>query len=381
MDRVYKSGASAVKTTLPATVSYGYPTNGSQLSPATEPGAEWYYMITEEMRAVIAAAGITPDHKNTAQLLAAINALIASGGAGSATPSTPIIPLRTGPVGIPPTRYWRIGITDWAGRTRAGGDPGIIPFIPRFFDDVGFAQLSTNSLPTTLLVNLLNIMNGTTMRGMASDSLHFINPANPGYIELTFPTAIAPMAYMFLDTLTMEVIDFTVEASFDAGTTWSVLSTVVGHTYAGACFNSIPYYTRPSANVPTVNFNLDTPTYPLNPYQGQKFFNETTGLDMKWATNQWVSVNKKHIISTNATLNIGDDVAVDASAVAISLNVPVGASGDLIKISDLGGNWAINNVTLIPTVQTIMGIAGNYILSVSNSKKELICTGTDWRVV
>jgi hypothetical protein len=81
MDRSFASGAAGSPPSYPGSPSIGYPTAGnpSLAVPATKPGPWWYYMINEELRAVLVAAGITPDGSNTTQLLQAIQALIASG--------------------------------------------------------------------------------------------------------------------------------------------------------------------------------------------------------------------------------------------------------------------------------------------------------------
>lgn len=80
MDRAFASGASGTPPTAPASPSIGYPTNGNAGTgtPATKPGEYWYHMITEEMRAVIAAAGLTPSQSNLTQLLQALPGALAS---------------------------------------------------------------------------------------------------------------------------------------------------------------------------------------------------------------------------------------------------------------------------------------------------------------
>lgn len=84
MDRAYASGAAGDAPTPPASPSIGYPTSGNPATatPATKPGEWWYHMITEEIRAVIVAAGLTPDHEDLDQLSQAIAAL---GGVPDAT--------------------------------------------------------------------------------------------------------------------------------------------------------------------------------------------------------------------------------------------------------------------------------------------------------
>lgn len=81
MDRVFESGAAAAPPGQPATPSTGYPTAGNPQTavPATKPGPWWYHMVTEELRAVIAAAGITPSHTDVSQLSTAIRRLIDGG--------------------------------------------------------------------------------------------------------------------------------------------------------------------------------------------------------------------------------------------------------------------------------------------------------------
>lgn len=74
MDRAFATGAAGSPPTPPASPSIGYPTAGNPgigTSP-TKPGPWWYHMITEEQRAVIVAAGLTPDQTNVGQLLAAM---------------------------------------------------------------------------------------------------------------------------------------------------------------------------------------------------------------------------------------------------------------------------------------------------------------------
>lgn len=73
MDRYLEAAHSASPPSAPA-ANAGYPTNGNPqtATPASEPGEWWFHMVTEEIRAVIAAAGLTPDHATVTQLAAAI---------------------------------------------------------------------------------------------------------------------------------------------------------------------------------------------------------------------------------------------------------------------------------------------------------------------
>lgn len=77
VDRVYERNAAQSAPQPPADPSVGYPTSGNpaQGVPATIPGDYWYHMITESLRKVIVDAGLTPDHEDLGQLLAAIRGL------------------------------------------------------------------------------------------------------------------------------------------------------------------------------------------------------------------------------------------------------------------------------------------------------------------
>lgn len=81
MDRVFATGATGAPPAAPATPSSGYPTAGDPQAgtPATKPGPYWFYQITEELRAVIVAAGLAPSHLAVNQLSLAIQALIHAG--------------------------------------------------------------------------------------------------------------------------------------------------------------------------------------------------------------------------------------------------------------------------------------------------------------
>lgn len=77
-NRSFESGAAGVPPAAPVAPSVGYPTDGDPLTSqqATIPGAWWFHQIGEELRAILVAAGITPNAASNTQLLAAIKTLI-----------------------------------------------------------------------------------------------------------------------------------------------------------------------------------------------------------------------------------------------------------------------------------------------------------------
>lgn len=83
-NRKWESGAQAAPPAAPAVPSAGYPTDGDPqaATPATVPGAFWFHQIGEELRAVITAAGLTPDNGDLTQLITAMQAIWGAGRPG-----------------------------------------------------------------------------------------------------------------------------------------------------------------------------------------------------------------------------------------------------------------------------------------------------------
>lgn len=80
-NRKFESGASASPPSAPVSPSSGYPTNGNPGTgtPATVPGEWWFHQVGEELRAVLDAGGITPDHTALTQLRDAIYSIVGVG--------------------------------------------------------------------------------------------------------------------------------------------------------------------------------------------------------------------------------------------------------------------------------------------------------------
>jgi len=77
MDRLYQSSVAAIAPPVPYPGIYGF-VQGSPSLPQfgpTNPGAFWFYYVTESIRNVVVAAGLTPDPSNLHQFAQAIEIL------------------------------------------------------------------------------------------------------------------------------------------------------------------------------------------------------------------------------------------------------------------------------------------------------------------
>lgn len=72
--RKWAADAIATPPTAPASPSIGYPTDGNPMAAqnATEPGAYWFYSLSEEMRNILLAFSVAPSEVNLTQLRDAI---------------------------------------------------------------------------------------------------------------------------------------------------------------------------------------------------------------------------------------------------------------------------------------------------------------------
>ena len=78
--RNYESGAAGSPPSAPASPSNGYPTGGDPqtATPATKPGAFWFYKVGESLRNIITTAGLTPDDGDLNLLQKAIVKLVSA---------------------------------------------------------------------------------------------------------------------------------------------------------------------------------------------------------------------------------------------------------------------------------------------------------------
>ncbi len=80
MDRYWQSNVSPNPPETPSSNAGGYPYNGAPSTgiKGTVPGCWWYHAMTEEVRAMLVAHGVTPDYKRTDQLAQAIENALAT---------------------------------------------------------------------------------------------------------------------------------------------------------------------------------------------------------------------------------------------------------------------------------------------------------------
>lgn len=195
MDRAYASSAAAGAPAAPATPSIGYPTGGDPQTgtPATRPGAYWFYQITEELRGVIVAAGITPDHENVTQLAAAIQALIAAGNRSIVVDPATFAPGVTDGKAV----YWDEGNTRFALAVADGSDAQ---------DVAGIADVThTKVYAFGKAAGLLS--------GLTPGSRYYLDGSTAGAITTTAPTNVVSIGIAKSATEIFVDIDATVAAT------------------------------------------------------------------------------------------------------------------------------------------------------------------------
>lgn len=82
MDSVFLSSVSGTPPAAPAVPLVGFPRAGNAMTgeKATRPGPYWYHMITQELRNIVVAAGLTPNAGSLNQVLLALQAMFAANG-------------------------------------------------------------------------------------------------------------------------------------------------------------------------------------------------------------------------------------------------------------------------------------------------------------
>lgn len=86
---------------------------------------------------------------------------------------------------------------------------------------------------------------------------------------------------------------------------------------------------------------------------------------------------------TSATIDNRDGIFTNTSTQAQTIILPASPTlGDTVAISDGGGNWATNNVTVNRNGNNIMGLAENMLLDVDNQTIRLTYSDSSkgWRL-
>ena len=94
-------------------------------------------------------------------------------------------------------------------------------------------------------------------------------------------------------------------------------------------------------------------------------------------------ISYEYITITNSyTANMMEFIYADTIGGIFTITLPITPNiNQKIAILDVIGNFSINNLTINPNGNTIMGSGSNLILSTNNEFIEMIYTGTDWRIL
>ena len=77
----------------------------------------------------------------------------------------------------------------------------------------------------------------------------------------------------------------------------------------------------------------------------------------------------------------GENVQVDTRSNPVSITLPAAPnSGDAIRISDGGGNFASLNVIILRNGKTIMDLSDDLLVDYNNASFGLSYNGTTWRI-
>jgi hypothetical protein len=101
-----------------------------------------------------------------------------------------------------------------------------------------------------------------------------------------------------------------------------------------------------------------------------------TGLEYVTITQDWIAEK-----SSNYTAVNGDRIPCNTSAGAFSITLPATPSaGNQIELTDSGGTFATNHLTIARNGSTIMGLSEDMTVSTNNIGFGLVYTGSTWRI-
>jgi hypothetical protein len=85
--------------------------------------------------------------------------------------------------------------------------------------------------------------------------------------------------------------------------------------------------------------------------------------------------------TANYTASINEGVLTDTTGGAFTVTLPASPlSGSQVVVSDAGGSWGTNNLTVARNGETISGAAQDLTCDVNNASVQLIYDGSTWRV-
>jgi len=92
-------------------------------------------------------------------------------------------------------------------------------------------------------------------------------------------------------------------------------------------------------------------------------------------TGSWLRV------TANYTAVSGNRISADTTSGAFTITLPAGPSmNNYVEISDGGGAFQTNNLTISRNGSTIMGLSEDMTLSTNNVSVGLVYNGTTWRI-
>ena len=163
-NRKWLASADAAPPPVPAVPSTGYPRD---TTPPTVPGAWWYHSVGEELRAVLAQAGLSPDINSTTQLRDAILAIASA----NATPILLTAQVFVAGVANGNAVRWDASVNKWA---KAVAD-GTANDLACSFADVTNAKVYLAGLAPGLFA------------GLTPGARYFLDAATPGAITTVAP--------------------------------------------------------------------------------------------------------------------------------------------------------------------------------------------------
>jgi hypothetical protein len=116
----------------------------------------------------------------------------------------------------------------------------------------------------------------------------------------------------------------------------------------------------------------------INTADEKLFFKNAGGSVVEFSSG---GIQFTDVKTANYTTAAGEGVQTSTTGGAFTVTLPATpATGDQVIITDAGGAWGTNNLTVGRNGSTIEGSATNLICDVSNLAVQLVFSGTTWTV-